>query len=272
MRTPPEHRGTPKARERCRTRPIAHVAAEAGVSRACLSKWKNQYDTHGEVGLQDRPSVPRSSPTQTPPDVVERIERVRRDNKWSARRITLELAGQGVQISERTVGRWLARLGINLRRFLDPDGSANRRPSKRIVARYPGHMVHLDVKKAGRIPDGGGWRAHGRGSEQARAAQRAKTRGAKGGYVYLHSAVDGFSRLACTEPLPDEKAATTVAFLSRARASSLPTAFTGSCAWSLLDVVRQARHVAALGIGAQIARFAVRPRPWDAGGVAARTA
>ncbi|MFC9845135.1 IS481 family transposase [Streptomyces sp. NPDC060223] len=206
--------------ERCRTRPIAHVAAEAGVSRACLSKWKNRYDTHGELGLQDRPSVPRSSPTQTPPDVVERIEQLRRDNKWSARRITLELAGQGVRISERTVGRWLARLGINHRRFLDPDGSANRRPWKRIVARYPGHMVHLDVKKVGRIPDGGGWRAHGRGSSQARAAQRAKTAGAKSGYVYLHSAVDGFSRLAYTEPLPDEKAATTVAFLSRARAFS----------------------------------------------------
>ncbi|WP_030317787.1 IS481 family transposase [Streptomyces flavochromogenes] len=204
--------------ERCRTRPIAHVAAEAGVSRACLSKWKNRYDQYGELGLQDRPSVPRSSPTQTPPDVVERIERLRRDNKWSARRITLELANQGVRISERTVGPWLARLGINHRRFLDPDGSANRRPSKRIVARYPGHMVHLDVKKVGRIPDGGGWRAHGRGSEQARAAQRAKTAGAKGGYVYLHSAVDGFSRLAYTEPLPDEKAATTVGFLSRARA------------------------------------------------------
>ncbi|MBT2493308.1 IS481 family transposase [Streptomyces sp. ISL-96] len=204
--------------ERCRSRPIAHVAAEAGVSRACLSKWKNRYDTYGEAGLQDRSSVPHSSPTQTSPEVVERIEQLRRDNKWSARRIALELANQGVQISERTVGRWLARLGINHRRFLDPDGSINRRPSQRIVARYPGHMVHLDVKKAGRIPDGGGWRAHGRDSEQARTAQRAKTAGAKGGYVYLHSAVDGFSRLAYTEPLPDEKAATTVAFFSRARA------------------------------------------------------
>lgn len=141
-----------------------------------------------------------------------------RDNKWSAHRITLELANQGVRISERTRGWWLARTGINHRRFLDPDGPANRRPMKRIVARYPGHMVHLDVKKGGRIPDGGGWRAHGRGSEQARAAQRAKIGGAKGGYVYLHSAVDGFSRLAYTEPLPDEKAATTVAFVSRARA------------------------------------------------------
>lgn len=123
-----------------------------------------------------------------------------------------------MRISERTVGRWLARLGINHRRHLDPDGSVNLRPSQPIVARYPGHMVHLDVKKAGRIPDGGGWRAHGRDSEQARTALRAKTAGAKGGYVYLHSAVDGFSRLAYTEPLPDEKAATTMAFLTRARA------------------------------------------------------
>ncbi len=219
--------------ERCRTRPVSHVAAEAGVSRACLSKWKNRYDTHGEVRLQHRSSVPRSSPTQTPPDVVERIEHLRRNNKWSARRITLELANQGVRISERTVGRWPARLGIHHRRFPDPDGSANRRPSKWIVARYPGHMVHLDVKKLGQIPDGGGWRAHGRGSEQAGAAQRAKTGGAKGGYVYLHSAGDGFSRLAYTEPLPDEKAATTVTFLSkqnglgRSRSGTSTTTTTG---------------------------------------------
>ncbi|MEV5846147.1 helix-turn-helix domain-containing protein [Streptomyces sp. NPDC051985] len=204
--------------ERCRTRPIAHVAAEASVSRACLSTWKNRYDQYGEAGLQDRLSVPHSSPTQTPPDVVKRIEQLRRDNKWPARRIALELAGQGVQISERTVGRWLASLGINHRPFLDSDGSVNRRPPKRIVVRYPGHMVHLDVKKVGRIPDGGGWRVHGRGSEQAKAAHRAKTAGGKGGYVYLHSAVDGFSRLTCTEPLPDEKTAATVAFLSHARA------------------------------------------------------
>lgn len=133
--------------KRCRSRPIAHVAAEAAVSRACLSKWKHRYDAYGEAGLQDRSSVPHSSPTQTPPDVVEQIEQLRRDNKWSARRITLELANCGVRISERTVGKWLTRLGINHRRFLDPSGSINRRPSKRIMARYPGHMVHLDVKR-----------------------------------------------------------------------------------------------------------------------------
>lgn len=153
--------------ERCRGRPIAHVAAEAGVSRACLSKWKNRYDTHGEAGLRDRSSVPRCSPTRTPPDVVERVERLRWDNKWSARGIALELEGQGVRISERTVGRWPARLGINHRRFLDPNGEVNRQPRK-IQARRPGHMVHVDAKKVGRIPDGGGRRAHRRGPARHR--------------------------------------------------------------------------------------------------------
>ncbi len=78
-------------------------------------------------------------------------------------------------------------------------------------------MVHLDVKKVGRIPDGGGWRVHGRDSEQAKAVDRAKSAGAKRGYVYLHSAVDGFSRLAYTEPLADEKGSTAAAFMARAK-------------------------------------------------------
>jgi transposase InsO family protein len=78
-------------------------------------------------------------------------------------------------------------------------------------------MAHLDVKKVGRIPDGGGWRVHGRDSEQAKAADRAKSAGANRGYVYLHSIVDGFSRLAYTEPLADERGATAAAFLTRAK-------------------------------------------------------
>jgi hypothetical protein len=78
-------------------------------------------------------------------------------------------------------------------------------------------MIHIDVKKVGRIPDGGGWRVHGRGTDQAKAVARAKKRGTRTGYVYLHSAIDGYSRLAYTEALPDEKAATAIAFLHRAR-------------------------------------------------------
>ena len=201
---------------RCEDRPIAHVAAEAGVSRQCLSKWKARYDAYGEAALVDWPSVPHASPTQLAPQVVELIETWRRQHKWTARAIHLELTRRGHRVSLATVGRWLVRLGINRRRDIDPGGASNRR-TRRIVARYPGHMVHLDVKKVGRIPDGGGWRAHGRGSPQDRAAQRAKAKGARGGYVYLHTAVDGFSRLAYTEHLPNEQAPTTIGFLHRAR-------------------------------------------------------
>ncbi len=70
----------------------------------------------------------------------------------------------------QTVARWLHRLGISRRRGIDPTGATNR-TARRIGARYPGRMVHLDVKKVRRIPDGGGWRAHGRGSDQAKALQ-----------------------------------------------------------------------------------------------------
>ena len=83
------------------------------------------------------------------------------------------------------------------------------------VARFPGHMLPLDVKKVGRIPDGGGWRVHGRGTARALASKRAQKQ--KVGYTYLHSAMDGFSRLAYTEALEDETAATTIAFFCRAR-------------------------------------------------------
>ncbi|MBE1604005.1 hypothetical protein HEB94_000853 [Actinopolymorpha pittospori] len=162
-----------------------------------------------------RSSAPHSCPSQIPPQVVELIEGWRREHKWSARKIAVELAAMGHRISVATVGRWLVRLGINRRRDLDPTGTSNRRPGT-ITARYPGHMVHLDVKKVGRIPDGGGWWAHGRDSEAHRAARRASAKqrviaknngGAKVGYVFLHSAVDGFSRLVYTEHLPDETAA-----------------------------------------------------------------
>jgi transposase len=202
--------------ERCRTRPIAHVAAEMGISRACASKWVNRYRHHGDLGLVDRPSVPHRSPNATPPEVIAQIESWRRDQKWSASRIAHELAEAGHHIHRRTVTRHLNRLGLGHRRFLDPSGEPNRIPGT-ITARWPGHMVHLDVKKVGRIPDGGGWRIHGRDSTQHRAVDRAKTAGAKAGYVYLHSIVDGFSRLAYTEPFPDEKGATAAAFLSRAK-------------------------------------------------------
>jgi len=202
--------------ERCKTRPIAHVAAEMGISRACASKWVNRWRRHGDAGLRDRSSSPQRSPNATPAWVIEQVETWRREHKWSAQRITDELADLGFMINRRTVTRHLTRLGLGRRRFIDPGGDNNRKPGK-ITARWPGHMVHLDVKKVGRIPDGGGWRIHGRDSDQAKTVDRAKSAGAKRGYTYLHSAVDGFSRLSYTESLPDEKGTTAAAFLARAK-------------------------------------------------------
>jgi transposase len=168
---------------RCRHRPIAHVAAEMGISRQCASKWVHRYRQFGELGLHDRSSTPKRQPTATPAEVVTAIESMRRKHKYSAARIAFELDAQATTVSRRTVTRHLHHLGLNRRRFLDPTGASNRAP-RRIVAHRPGHMVHLDVKKVGRIPDGGGWPVHGRGSSQAKAAGRAKTAGARAGYVY----------------------------------------------------------------------------------------
>lgn len=122
------------------------------------------------------------------------IEAMRRHHKWSASRIAFELDQRGISVSRRTVTRLLAHLGLNRRKIIDPTGATNREPQK-IVAERPGHMMHIDVKKTGRIPDGGGWRVHGKGSIEAKKVARTKKRGAKTGYVFLHSAIDGYSRL-----------------------------------------------------------------------------
>ncbi|CAN5139350.1 IS481 family transposase [soil metagenome] len=177
---------------------------------------------------------------------------MRREHKWSASRIAFELFQEGTPVSRRTITRLLAQLGLNRRKFIDPNGDTNREPQK-IVAERPGHMVHIDVKKTGRIPDGGGWRLHGKGSAEDKAVARAKKRGTKTGYVYLHSAIDGYSRLAYTEALPDEKAATAIAFLDRARAwfdahgiSQIERIVTdnGSCyrAHAFADAMGESRH------------------------------
>ena len=196
--------------------PQVHVAAEFRVSRPTVATWVARYRAEGAAGVHDRTSRPRTQPAQLPAEVIRLIESLRRDRKWSARRIHRHLLDLGHEMHLRTVGRWLARLGISRLRDLTPDGNDLRRPPRRIRAAWPGHMVHLDVKKIGKIPDGGGWRVHGRGSVQALKSKRGH--GARIVYTYLHSAVDGFSRLAYTEALDNERATTTIGFFARARA------------------------------------------------------
>jgi len=103
--------------ERCQWRPVAHVAAEAGVSRACSSKWKTRYQQLGPAGPFDRSSAPARSPRQLPDAVVARIEQLRRDRKWSAVKIAAQLSVEGHLVSARTVGRATQRgCGTLLRR------------------------------------------------------------------------------------------------------------------------------------------------------------
>lgn len=134
---PVSHRNAPLSVEgrrcliaRCRHRPIAHVAAEMGISRQCASKWVNRYRRFGELSLIDRPSTPHRQPTATPGQTVSRIESLRRSRTWSANRISLELRVEGVPLARRTVTRHLRRLGLQRRRFLDPTGASNRAPRR----------------------------------------------------------------------------------------------------------------------------------------------
>jgi hypothetical protein len=118
-------------------------------------------------------------------------------------------------VPARTVSRILRRHQVPLLRELDPVTGAVIRASKTTAVRYerdrPGELVHMDVKKIGRIPDGGGWRAHGRA-----ARERTYNRSARIGFDYVHSLVDDHSRLAYSEVLPDEKGVTCAGFLTRA--------------------------------------------------------
>ena len=123
--------------------------------------------------------------------------------------------GAELGVPSRTVSRVLARRGQPRLCELDPMTGEVIRSSKQTATRYersrPGELAHMDVKKIGRIPDGGGWRAHGRG-----AGSILRDRNTKVGFDYVHSLVDDHSRLAYSEVLADEKGPTCAAFLARA--------------------------------------------------------
>lgn len=197
-------------------RPICHVASEAGLARQTLGRWYARWQDEGEAGLQDRSSRPGSSPNQTDPDLEARVCQLRREHKVGPVQLVGKLAEEGLCLPASTIHRILDRHGISRLRDIDVDGDDLREPVRRYEWDRPGDMVHVDVKKIGRIPDGGGWAVHGRGSAQHKSTSRAKSAGARAGYVYLHSAVDDHSRLAYTEELADEKGATTAAFWERA--------------------------------------------------------
>lgn len=189
-------------------RPVAHVAAEMGVSRTTAWRWWRRFQAEGRAGLVDRPSVARSHPRRTSACAETRV----RIARMLTRRGPVAI-GRLVGLPASTVGRVLHRHRVPRLTDCDPLTGhvirATRRSANRYEHPHPGSLVHIDVKKLGRIPDGGGWRVHGRSEE---------VRGRGIGYDYVHTAIDDYSRLAYAEIHPDEKGTTAAGFLARAAA------------------------------------------------------
>ena len=197
----------------CRQRrPVSHVAKELGVSRQCAHRWVNRFLAEGEAGLVDRSSRPHSMPSKTPPEVEAKVVAQR-----ALQRRGQDWLGPETGVPARTVSRILRRHQLPYLHECDPLTGEVIRSSKTTAVRYekerPGELVHMDVKKVGRIHDGGGWKAKGREHGQTRQQRNARI-----GFDYVHSMVDDHSRLAYSEILPDEKGATCAAFLLRAAA------------------------------------------------------
>ncbi|MFC6145343.1 IS481 family transposase [Corynebacterium nasicanis] len=195
------------------------VAERFQVSVATVNRWV-QRARAGE-DLTDRSSRPRTCPHRLPQRTERRIINLRFTRRWGPHRI-----GYHLGIPRSTVGRVLARYNMPRLACIDQTTGlpVRKQPARRYEYPHPGDMVHVDIKKLGRIPDGGGWKIHGRGSQKDRAAGRRRDAawraGAKPGrgYSYLHHAVDDHSRVVYSEILDDEKKETAAGFWARARA------------------------------------------------------
>ena len=204
----PNARLTPRGRELLCERVgggmrVADAAAMAGVSRQTAHKWLARA-RRGEP-MSDRGCRPARLARLTPPEAEERVARARSEQLLGPLALAAETG-----VPARTCARIVARRGLP--RLADVDRVTGEIRSRGPVTpvRYererPGELVHVDVKKVARIPDGGGWRANGRGRGSARGA----------GMSCLHVAVDDNSRVAYAELLPDERRATACAFMARA--------------------------------------------------------
>lgn len=243
--------------------PVSHVAKAMGVSRQCAHRWINRFDNEGEDGLEDRSSRPHNSPNQTAPDVEERVLAARREHRCGPDQLTYE-----VGVPARTITRILRRNGVPRLHDCDPLTGELIRASKTTAIRYerdrPGELVHMDVKKLGRIPPGGGWKAHGRKMGSTGVKKRARI-----GFDYVHSVVDDHTRLAYSEIHDDEKGATCAAFFERAIAFynghgiTIERVMTDNH-WSYTRTARLAELID--GIGAK--HKLIRPHcPWQNGKV-----
>jgi transposase InsO family protein len=183
---------------------LTAAAEAAGVSVRCARKWVGRY-REGDGQLLDRSSAPRRVANRTDPArvaVIVKLRRLRMTAAEIAETLGMPLSTVSGILTRLSVGR-LGRLGLE--------------PAVRYERSRPGELVHIDVKKLGRIVGGAGWRV--RGGRQHRNPVITDAAGKPRrtvGYEYVHIAVDDHSRLAYAEVLPDEKATTAVGFLRRA--------------------------------------------------------
>ncbi|GGU76700.1 IS481 family transposase [Lentzea flava] len=196
--------------------PLRRAAERFQVSVSTAKPWADRYREHGVAGMTDRSSRPLSSPRRTPTRTRRRIIKIRLARRWGPARIAYLL----VPVPS-TVHRILVRYGLARLSHVD---RATGQPVRRYERAAPGELVHVDIKKLGNIPDGGGHKVHGRqaglrNSSAHRAPSRPRKKGGRAnlGHSYLHNAVDDHSRLAYTEILPDETKESAAAFWQRAQ-------------------------------------------------------
>ena len=194
-RTTPQSRAEIVRRVVTLQQPGRQVAAAFGISERTVRKWVVRGRPQ-IVELGDRSSRPHGSPRQTPAELRALIERLRRQ-RWTGAEIAHALA-----LSPATVARYLRRQGLARLSALEPPV-----PIVRYEYRQPGALVHLDIKKLGRI---------GRVGHRIHGDRRRRVRGI--GWEFVHVAVDDATRLAYVEVLPDEQGVTCVQFLWRALA------------------------------------------------------
>jgi len=180
---------------------VAHAADMVGVSRQTAWKWLRRYEAEGVAGLEDRSSRPAHSPRALPQVQVDAILAARHEHRLGPHRLA-----PIVGVPRSTIGDVLARHGLS--RLADQDGPSGI--PIRYVRERPGELLHIDVKKLGRIPDGGGHRVRGR------LTGTPRTYGA--GYDYLHVAIDDMSRVAYVGAFDDERGPTCARFLLDAAA------------------------------------------------------
>ena len=178
------------------------VSGAVGVCPRTVRKWVERFRAAGIAGLRDRSSRPHRLRRPTPPETVARIAALRRQ-RWSGAQIARETG-----VAKATVSRLLRRLGLNKRWALAPVA-----PVRRYEREHPGELIHIDIKKLGRI-DGIGHRITG----DRRGQSNRRARGEGLGWEFAHVCIDDASRVAFVQVLPDETKHSAVAFLKAAAA------------------------------------------------------